>query len=198
MRHARSGRIPRRNTWSTAAPCASTPSIQHKATSHPHTRRTPPSLLENALPPPRLPSIAANPRTCCSASKPSSSVSSWFTVLSRSSLPAPPPRRARPTASSSSMKMMHGASLRACGGSWPCAPRRSSSASERVCPSAAAPLASSAGCAALFVARKHAQRGAWRVPGGGDHARWAARHLAHAPSGTRPSRAPRPGPCTSR
>mmetsp|Transcript_35122 Transcript_35122/g.88934 ORF Transcript_35122/g.88934 Transcript_35122/m.88934 type:complete len:326 (+) Transcript_35122:1019-1996(+) len=50
---------------------------------------------------------------CCSASNPSISVSSWFTVLSRSSLPAPPPLRARPTASSSSMKMMQGASLRA-------------------------------------------------------------------------------------
>mmetsp|Transcript_31540 Transcript_31540/g.70197 ORF Transcript_31540/g.70197 Transcript_31540/m.70197 type:complete len:295 (+) Transcript_31540:924-1808(+) len=50
---------------------------------------------------------------CCSASKPSISVSSWLTVLSRSSLPWPPLRRARPTASSSSMKMMQGARLRA-------------------------------------------------------------------------------------
>ncbi len=52
-----------------------------------------------------------------SASKPSISVSSWLTVLSRSSLPPlAPERRARPTASSSSMKMMQGASLRAWGG----------------------------------------------------------------------------------
>mmetsp|Transcript_8278 Transcript_8278/g.22079 ORF Transcript_8278/g.22079 Transcript_8278/m.22079 type:complete len:392 (-) Transcript_8278:1380-2555(-) len=50
---------------------------------------------------------------CCSASKPSNSDSSWFTVVSRSSLPWPPPRRCLPTASSSSMKMMQGASLRA-------------------------------------------------------------------------------------
>mmetsp|Transcript_28707 Transcript_28707/g.70708 ORF Transcript_28707/g.70708 Transcript_28707/m.70708 type:complete len:255 (-) Transcript_28707:459-1223(-) len=48
--------------------------------------------------------------------KPSISTSSWLSVFSRSSLePAnPPPPRLRPTASISSMKMMHGASARAC------------------------------------------------------------------------------------
>mmetsp|Transcript_52514 Transcript_52514/g.137636 ORF Transcript_52514/g.137636 Transcript_52514/m.137636 type:complete len:243 (+) Transcript_52514:1031-1759(+) len=47
--------------------------------------------------------------------KPSISTSSWFSVFSRSSLPPPKPPlpRARPTASISSMKTMHGALARA-------------------------------------------------------------------------------------
>ncbi len=49
------------------------------------------------------------------ASKPSISTSSWFSVCSRSSLPPPRPApRWRPTASISSMKMMHGAFFLAC------------------------------------------------------------------------------------
>src|SRR5581483_7728716 len=49
------------------------------------------------------------------ASKPSISTSSWFSVCSRSSLPPPRPApRWRPTASISSMKMMHGAFFFAC------------------------------------------------------------------------------------
>ena len=49
-------------------------------------------------------------------SKPSISVSSWLRVCSRSSWPpmGPPTPRARPSASSSSMKMMAGACPRAC------------------------------------------------------------------------------------
>mmetsp|Transcript_39198 Transcript_39198/g.126779 ORF Transcript_39198/g.126779 Transcript_39198/m.126779 type:complete len:226 (-) Transcript_39198:847-1524(-) len=48
--------------------------------------------------------------------KPSSSISSWLSVFSRSSLPPlkPPLPRARPTASISSMKMRQGALARAC------------------------------------------------------------------------------------
>mmetsp|Transcript_18950 Transcript_18950/g.43578 ORF Transcript_18950/g.43578 Transcript_18950/m.43578 type:complete len:226 (-) Transcript_18950:1033-1710(-) len=48
--------------------------------------------------------------------KPSSSMSSWLSVFSRSSLPPlnPPWPRARPTASISSMKTRHGALARAC------------------------------------------------------------------------------------
>ncbi len=42
----------------------------------------------------------------------------WFSVWSRSSLPCAPPRM-RPTASISSMKMMAGASARACSGTLP-------------------------------------------------------------------------------
>ena len=43
-------------------------------------------------------------------------VSSWLSVCSRSSLPPPTPvPRERPTASISSMKMMHGAFSLACG-----------------------------------------------------------------------------------
>ncbi len=48
-------------------------------------------------------------------SKPSISTSSWFRVCSRSSWPPPRPApRWRPTASISSMKMMHGACFLAC------------------------------------------------------------------------------------
>jgi hypothetical protein len=49
-------------------------------------------------------------------SKPSISTRSWFRVCSRSSLATKPaaPDRALPTASSSSMKMMHGARCFAC------------------------------------------------------------------------------------
>ena len=49
------------------------------------------------------------------ASKPSISTSSWFRVCSRSSLPPPRPApRLRPTASISSIKMMHGADFLPC------------------------------------------------------------------------------------
>ena len=49
------------------------------------------------------------------ASKPSISTSSWFSVCSRSSWPPPKPApRCRPTASISSMKMMHGDCFFAC------------------------------------------------------------------------------------
>eukprot|EP00958_Prasinococcus_capsulatus_P016985 scaffold1903_cov396-Prasinococcus_capsulatus_cf.AAC.27 len=49
-------------------------------------------------------------------SKPSSSVSSWFTVASRSSFPLPPPPlpRCLPTASNSSIKTIEGACALAC------------------------------------------------------------------------------------
>src|SRR3989304_5907475 len=48
-------------------------------------------------------------------SKPSISTSSWFSVCSRSSWPPPRPApRCRPTASISSMKMMHGACFLPC------------------------------------------------------------------------------------
>ena len=48
-------------------------------------------------------------------SKPSISTSSWFSVCSRSSCPPPSPApRCRPTASISSMKMMHGAFFLPC------------------------------------------------------------------------------------
>jgi hypothetical protein len=50
--------------------------------------------------------------TCSVLSKPSSSTSSWFSVWSCSRL-KPCPVRAAPTASSSSMKMIAGAFLRA-------------------------------------------------------------------------------------
>mmetsp|Transcript_1464 Transcript_1464/g.4479 ORF Transcript_1464/g.4479 Transcript_1464/m.4479 type:complete len:218 (+) Transcript_1464:592-1245(+) len=54
--------------------------------------------------------VAASTTTPLLPSKPSISVRSWFTVCSRSSLPWPKPAlRCRPTASISSMKMMHGA-----------------------------------------------------------------------------------------
>mmetsp|Transcript_89427 Transcript_89427/g.253001 ORF Transcript_89427/g.253001 Transcript_89427/m.253001 type:complete len:228 (+) Transcript_89427:1066-1749(+) len=55
--------------------------------------------------------VAASTTTPLLASKPSISVSNWFTVCSRSSLPRPPPPllRCRPTASISSMKIMQGA-----------------------------------------------------------------------------------------
>mmetsp|Transcript_26911 Transcript_26911/g.75110 ORF Transcript_26911/g.75110 Transcript_26911/m.75110 type:complete len:361 (+) Transcript_26911:479-1561(+) len=54
--------------------------------------------------------VAAITTTPLLPSKPSISVSNWFTVCSRSSLPWPKPAlRCRPTASISSMKMMHGA-----------------------------------------------------------------------------------------
>mmetsp|Transcript_94781 Transcript_94781/g.238929 ORF Transcript_94781/g.238929 Transcript_94781/m.238929 type:complete len:282 (+) Transcript_94781:1496-2341(+) len=54
--------------------------------------------------------VAAMTTTPLLPSKPSISVRSWFTVCSRSSLPCPKPAlRCRPTASISSMKMMHGA-----------------------------------------------------------------------------------------
>mmetsp|Transcript_95526 Transcript_95526/g.294735 ORF Transcript_95526/g.294735 Transcript_95526/m.294735 type:complete len:218 (-) Transcript_95526:249-902(-) len=54
--------------------------------------------------------VAASTTTPLFPSKPSISVSSWFTVCSRSSFPWPNPAlRCRPTASISSMKMMHGA-----------------------------------------------------------------------------------------
>mmetsp|Transcript_11029 Transcript_11029/g.45787 ORF Transcript_11029/g.45787 Transcript_11029/m.45787 type:complete len:422 (+) Transcript_11029:556-1821(+) len=54
--------------------------------------------------------VAASTMTPVLPSKPSISVSSWLMVCSRSSLPPPMPApRWRPTASISSMKMMHGA-----------------------------------------------------------------------------------------
>ena len=51
--------------------------------------------------------------TCSRLLKPSSSTSSWFSVWSCSRL-NPWPERAAPTASSSSMNTIAGASLRAC------------------------------------------------------------------------------------
>src|SRR5213080_2206933 len=54
--------------------------------------------------------VAASRITPSFDSKPSISTSSWFSVCSRSSCPPPSPApRCRPTASISSMKMMHGA-----------------------------------------------------------------------------------------
>ena len=55
--------------------------------------------------------VAATTITWSLTSKPSISTSSWLRVCSRSSLPPgpPPALRWRPTASISSMKMMHGA-----------------------------------------------------------------------------------------
>jgi hypothetical protein len=54
--------------------------------------------------------VAATMITFSFPSKPSISTSSWFSVCSRSSCPPPSPApRCRPTASISSMKMMHGA-----------------------------------------------------------------------------------------
>jgi hypothetical protein len=54
--------------------------------------------------------VAAMTITPSLASKPSISTSSWLSVCSRSSWPPPRPApRWRPTASISSMKMMHGA-----------------------------------------------------------------------------------------
>jgi hypothetical protein len=59
--------------------------------------------------------VAAMMITPSFASKPSISTSSWFSVCSRSSLPPPRPApRWRPTASSSSMKMMQGAFFLPC------------------------------------------------------------------------------------
>mmetsp|Transcript_2641 Transcript_2641/g.7879 ORF Transcript_2641/g.7879 Transcript_2641/m.7879 type:complete len:238 (-) Transcript_2641:827-1540(-) len=63
----------------------------------------------------RLDFCAGSLASVIAPSKPSSSVSSWLTVASRSSLPDPPPvPRCLPTASSSSMKMMLGAHAFAC------------------------------------------------------------------------------------
>ena len=58
--------------------------------------------------------VAPITQTPASPPKPSISTSSWFSVCSRSSLPWPTPApRLRPAASSSSMKMIDGAALRA-------------------------------------------------------------------------------------
>ena len=60
--------------------------------------------------------VAAITTTPTEVSKPSISVSNWFSVCSRSSCPpiTKGPPRERPIASSSSIKMMQGALLRAC------------------------------------------------------------------------------------
>ncbi len=59
--------------------------------------------------------VAAMTITPSLPSKPSISTSNWFSVCSRSSWPPPRPApRWRPTASISSMKMMHGACFFAC------------------------------------------------------------------------------------
>ena len=59
--------------------------------------------------------VAASRMTPSFVSKPSISTSSWFSVCSRSSCPPPRPApRWRPTASISSMKMMHGAFFLPC------------------------------------------------------------------------------------
>jgi hypothetical protein len=64
--------------------------------------------------------VPASTTTPVVGEKPSISTSSWFSVFSRSSFPPekPPRPRCRPTASISSMKMMHGADALSPVGGW--------------------------------------------------------------------------------